>query len=93
MARALVEKKLAACVNIFPVRSIYFWEDQTQDDDEVMLMIKTTEELKDEVENWIKEIHPYKVPEFLTFRIEGGLEEYLLWVQNTVTSRKEKPSG
>lgn len=81
MASALVQERLAACVNILPgVRSFYRWEGKVQDDPEVMMVIKTRRTLISKLEAHIKELHPYDVPEFVAMDIAHGSAEYLGWL-------------
>ena len=85
LACALVETKLAACVNIIPgIRSIYFWEGRVCDDSEQLLMIKTTAERISDVFAEIRRLHPYKVPEGIVLEIRDGPEPYLSWLSETV---------
>lgn len=85
LARALVEARVAACVNIVPgLRSIYRWEDQIQEDPEVLLIIKTTAEAFPALESAVCAGHPYTVPELLALPIAHGHEEYLAWLSSAV---------
>ena len=78
---ALVEKQLAACVNLIPaVESIYRWEGKVEQAFEVQALIKTTSERYTELEAEILKQHPYEVPEIIAIEISGGLPEYLKWV-------------
>jgi periplasmic divalent cation tolerance protein len=87
IAKILVEKKLVACVNIVPkIRSIYFWKGQVCDDSEVLMIMKTRGDLFDELRTAVKELHPYEVPEIISWNIEQGLESYLKWIDD-VTER------
>ncbi len=80
IARMLVERKLAACVNIVKnVRSIYFWQDKVQDEPEVLLVIKTKEYLFDKLKEEVEKVHPYTVPEIIGFPIEKSAEKYAKW--------------
>ncbi len=82
IARALIEKKIAACVNISPSWiSIYRWEGKIQEDAEVLLLIKTTSELfENQLVPCIQELHPYDVPEIIALPILAGEKNYLDWV-------------
>ncbi len=81
VARALVEERLAACCNIIPaVRSIYRWQDKLQDENEVLVFIKTRSEQIERVKSRILELHPYAVPEILALPVESGYAGYLEWL-------------
>jgi periplasmic divalent cation tolerance protein len=81
IARALVEERLAACGNVFPaVRSIYKWQGKVQDENEVMLLLKTREEQLERLKLRILELHPYEVPEVLAIPVESGYRAYLEWI-------------
>ena len=88
IARTLVGKRLAACVNLLPgVRSVYRWQGQIEETSEVTLLIKTAASRYDEVELEIRSIHPYEVPEIICLPLQAGLAPYLEWVVQE--SRKE----
>ena len=81
IARALVEKKLAACCNILPaIRSIYRWEGVTQDEPEAMMIIKTRQELFPALEAEVKRLHTYLNPEIIALPINAGSQKYLDWL-------------
>lgn len=83
IATALLEAKLAACVNIIEgVSSIYNWEGKTNNDTEAMLIIKSRASLLKKIEFKVKELHSYKVPEVIGIPLIGGSEDYLNWVRN-----------
>ncbi len=83
IARSLVTKKLAACVNVIPgVFSFYRWKKKLCCEGEVILLMKTTSSKVKKLENSLKRIHPYKLPEFLTLPIGGGSKAYLKWLSN-----------
>jgi periplasmic divalent cation tolerance protein len=85
IAEALVDRKLAACVNIIPgVWSIYRWQGKRDEADEWMLLIKTTAAAFERVRDAIKEMHSYELPECLCLAIEGGSSEYLQWLEDSV---------
>ena len=87
LARNLVEERLAACVNIVPkVRSIYYWEGKIEDEEEALMLIKTTGEKMDSLTKRLKEMHPYDVPEIIALEVqkEEGNSDYLDWVGEVV---------
>jgi len=81
LARALVERRLAACVNVLgPATSFYQWEGSLRQEQETPLVIKTTTEAYPELERVIRELHPYELPEIIALPVERGLDSYLGWV-------------
>ncbi|AAZ98513.1 divalent cation tolerance protein [Thiobacillus denitrificans ATCC 25259] len=81
LARALVERRAAACVNLLPgCRSIYRWQGAVETADEIPLLIKTTAAAYAEVEAVVRAQHPYAVPELVAVPITHGLPAYLDWV-------------
>ncbi len=81
IARELVERRLAACVNVLgECGSIYRWQGQLETAREVPLLIKTRTAVYHDVEAAIRKLHPYELPEIIAVRIECGLPEYLQWV-------------
>jgi periplasmic divalent cation tolerance protein len=81
LADALIEKRVAACVNILaPCRSVYRWKGAVQHDDEHLMLIKTTTERYAALEAAIRAGHPYELPEIVAVPIERGLAAYLDWV-------------
>ena len=79
----LVKNKLAACVNIIPnIRSLYHWKRKFCDDEELLLLIKTRKSYYRKVRNELKTIHPYDVPEIISFDIDRGSKEYLKWIKD-----------
>jgi periplasmic divalent cation tolerance protein len=89
LARLLVERRLAACVNVLaPATSFYRWEGRDEQATEIPVIIKSTEERYAELEQAIRAAHPYDVPEIIALPIRAGLPEYLGWVE-----RECKPAG
>jgi periplasmic divalent cation tolerance protein len=85
IARALVEKQLAACVNIIgPIQSIYRWQDAVEDAQEFLLLIKTTAETFPGLRTELEQLHSYDVPECIAIPIEAGLPAYLDWIAESV---------
>lgn len=82
IARALVEARLAACVNIAKdVRSIYTWQGKIEDESEVLMVVKTQKNLFDALLSKVKELHSYTVPEVIALPIIKGSEDYLKWLK------------
>jgi periplasmic divalent cation tolerance protein len=85
IAQALVERRLAACVNIVgPIHSIYRWKGAVESAPEHLLIIKTTESAFPHVRDAIRELHSYELPECVMLTIEAGSEEYLKWITESV---------
>lgn len=81
IATALVSERLAACVNISaPMTSIYRWKGNVERDTERQLVIKTTVDQVKVLQQRIKELHSYELPEFIVIELSGGSEAYLHWV-------------
>lgn len=90
IARALVEERLAACVNVSgPVRSLYRWEGRVCDDQERLLTIKTARPLFDRVRRTVEKLHSYEVPEVLCVPIIDGSPNYLNWLGSSVVADAE----
>jgi periplasmic divalent cation tolerance protein len=86
-ATALVEERLAACVNVLPpMRSIYAWKGAIERADERQLLIKTNTDRVHALETRIKALHPYDVPEFLVLSVLDGSRDYLSWVAENIQS-------
>jgi periplasmic divalent cation tolerance protein len=82
LARALVEERLAACVNLVPgVRSVYRWEGRVTEDEELLLVIKTRADRTRTLAARVRDLHPYAVPEVLELAAVGGSDAYLEWVR------------
>ena len=86
LAGILVERRLAACVNIVgPIRSIYRWKDEVEREQEYLLLIKTTTERAAELAAAFAELHPYELPERVELAIDGGSDNYMEWLSAQVT--------
>ena len=90
IARALVEERLAACVNVLPgVRSTYRWQGAVEQADEVLLLIKTTADRLDALAGRLRSLHPYELPELVAVEARAGLPAYLEWVAASTTAMSE----
>ena len=84
-ARTLVEERLAACVNVLPpMTSVYRWKGQVEQDREQQVIIKTTRDRLTALENRVKELHTYELPEFVVIAAAGGSAGYLAWISEAV---------
>ena len=88
IATALVEERLAACVNILPdVSSVYAWKGDVHKNQEVLLVVKTREQLfRDHLVPAVQAVHPYEVPEIIALPIVMGLGGYLDWIQDETSA-------
>jgi periplasmic divalent cation tolerance protein len=85
IAESLVERRLAACVNIVPrIRSVYRWREKVESAEEWLMMIKTDEAHLAEVREAIRALHSYELPECIVLNIEDGSPEYLNWLEESV---------
>ncbi len=85
IAAALVEKKLAGCVQVIgPVSSTYRWKGKIETAEEWLCLIKTRQDLYKDLEAAIHEIHPYEVPEILAMPVLAGSQHYLEWLEAAV---------
>lgn len=85
IAHALVERKLAACVNVIPrIESVYRWQGKVESATEWLLVIKTTAEAFQSVRDAIQELHSYDLPECVMLEIADGSKKYLSWIEENV---------
>ena len=84
IAHQLLEAKLAACVNLFPVTSIYVWQEKLEREQEYQLTIKTDLNLFAELSQKIKTLHSYEVPEIIAIPIVMGSNSYLQWLDSSL---------
>lgn len=83
VARVLVEERLAACANAYPVESVYRWQGRLEQASEWALALKTRQALYAAVERRIRELHPYEVPAVVAYDITAGLPDYLAWIRES----------
>ena len=87
IARALVERRLAACVNVVPgVRSVYRWKGRVEEDEERLLVIKTRRDRFEALREALVSLHPYELPEAIVLPVEAGHAPYLAWLDESVGS-------
>ena len=86
IARLVVDERLAACVSILPVFSVYRWQEKTHAEEERMLLIKTRGELTEKLSARIKELHSYELPEIMTFAASDCEKSYLGWLLNNTAT-------
>ncbi|MFB3764077.1 MAG: divalent-cation tolerance protein CutA [Methanotrichaceae archaeon] len=84
IARALIEEKLAACVNVTQVRSYFVWNGRLSDEREELMIIKTEQRMSDKIKARIKELHTYELPEIIAIPIVGGDERYFEWIGRSI---------
>jgi periplasmic divalent cation tolerance protein len=88
IAEQLVSARLAACVNLYPIHSIYMWNEELQQEGEWQLAIKTNLAQFDTLEATLRELHPYSLPEILALPVVKGSVPYLQWVAEETDIRK-----
>ena len=91
IARRVVEKRLAACVNVLlsPVNSYYTWKGRLEVAREYLLVMKTTSKSLGQLEKEVKRLHSYDVPEFIALPITNGSRAYLSWLQQSVSHERK----
>jgi periplasmic divalent cation tolerance protein len=81
ISQTIVGERLAACINIIPsVRSIYRWQGRVEDEQEVLMVVKTKKSLFERLQERVKELHSYEVPEIIGLPLVEGSKEYLDWL-------------
>ncbi|XP_028918021.1 protein CutA isoform X1 [Ornithorhynchus anatinus] len=86
IARAIMDKKLAAGVNILPkALTLYFWKGEIEEATEILLLVKTKTSKINELSNYIRSIHPFEIPEIISLPIDQGNALYLKWIEEGVT--------
>jgi periplasmic divalent cation tolerance protein len=87
IAEALVAEQLAACVNIIPgMASVYRWKGNIEKDEELLLLIKTSQGTYESLEQRIRVLHTYELPEIIAVSIQSGQKDYTRWIENSLTT-------
>ncbi|CAN8197926.1 unnamed protein product [Coccothraustes coccothraustes] len=85
IARAIMDRRLAACVSILPKSSaLYFWKGELEESTEILLLVKTRTSKIGELSNYVRSIHPFEIPEIISLPIEQGNPVYLQWIEENV---------
>ncbi|XP_070990608.1 protein CutA homolog isoform X1 [Oncorhynchus clarkii lewisi] len=85
IGRALMERRMAACINILPRTStMYYWKGEVQDATEILMFVKTRTSKIQRVTDFVKSVHPYETPEVLSFPVEDGSLPYMKWMDEAV---------
>ena len=87
LARLVVEGKLAACVQLMHIRSTFNWEGKVEDAAEVLVLMKTRADVYEQLQQFIRDNHPYDVPEILKIPVTGGFGPYLSWVNDNTAAK------
>jgi periplasmic divalent cation tolerance protein len=86
IASTVIDKKLAACVNIVPlVQSLYWWEGKVEQDEEALLVVKTTRAAISQLDELLRTIHPYETFELIALDVVAGSRPYLEWIDSSVS--------
>lgn len=83
----LVEKRLAACVNIADITSVYEWKGKIENDNERLLILKTIDSKFAELERFVKDNHSYECPEIIAMEVKAGSKDYVDWVNSVVKTK------
>ncbi len=88
IARAVLNRRLAACANLAPIESLYWWEGALEEAKEVLVVFKTRRALVPRLEAAVRASHPYEVPCVVTYAMDRGLPEYLAWIDRETAGQR-----
>lgn len=92
LIRGALDKKLVACANLVPgIESFFWWQGSIESANEVLILFKTVYAMAPQLESYVRETHPYEIPEFIVQTLSGGSEKYLNWIRTSV-GHPEQPS-
>ena len=86
----IVNKKICACINLTKVRSLYYWEERLENQEEFMALFKTTKASAAKLKSEIKKMHPYDVPEIIELKMDNVSKSYLSWMIESTTRAKKQ---
>ena len=89
LSRSLVDRRLAACVNVLPAVSVYRWRGSVEEAGEALAILKTTKDRTGALEDSVRALHPYEEPEFIVLPVLGGSDSYMEWVSSSVAENPE----
>lgn len=85
IGKTLVERRLVACANIIQrIKSIFWWKERIEESDEALIIAKSKLNLMEEIQETVKEMHSYDVPEIIALPIKSGLPQYCKWIDESV---------
>lgn len=85
LINGVLERKLVACANLVPgIESFFWWQGSIESANEVLILFKTVYAMAPQLESYIRETHPYEIPEFIVQTLSGGSEKYLNWIRTSV---------
>lgn len=91
IARRVVEKNLAACAQIIgPISSIFWWKNNINEEEEWLIIIKSRKDIYEDLEQAIRKVHKYEIPEILAMPVVAGAKSYLEWLDGEVEGRSSK---
>lgn len=88
LAKTLLERKLAACVQFSEIESNYFWEEKIVSDQEILVTIKTKDDFYQKIEEIIRKDHQYEIPQIIGINIDKGSQSYLEWIASNMENKK-----
>ncbi len=87
VTKFLLENRLAACIQLVPIESHYWWQDKIENEKEILAFIKTHTAKYKEIQKEITRLHTYQLPEITYFEISGGESQYLAWIGSSISQR------